>query len=84
MLMRLLPSHGWTGGLFGRRDRAVNPREADIKASISSATGLERHRAEPQHRLRSIPPGRMLSSTVQSGVFWGRMSVASSFDDAVT
>jgi len=23
MLMRLLPSHGWTGGLFGRRDRAL-------------------------------------------------------------
>jgi len=22
-LMRLLPSHGWTGGLFGRRDRAL-------------------------------------------------------------
>jgi len=23
MLMRLLPSHGWTAGLFGRRDRAL-------------------------------------------------------------
>ena len=23
MLMRLLPSHGWLGGLFGRRDRAL-------------------------------------------------------------
>ena len=23
MLMRLLPSHGWIGGLFGRRDRAL-------------------------------------------------------------
>jgi len=23
MLMRLLPSHGWVGGLFGRRDRAL-------------------------------------------------------------
>ncbi len=23
ILMRLLPSHGWTGGLFGRRDRAL-------------------------------------------------------------
>ncbi len=23
MLMRLMPSHGWTGGLFGRRDRAL-------------------------------------------------------------
>jgi len=23
LLMRLLPSHGWTAGLFGRRDRAL-------------------------------------------------------------
>ena len=29
MLMRLLPSHGWLGGLFGRRDRALLTLAAD-------------------------------------------------------
>ncbi len=30
MLMRLLPSNGWTAGLFGRRDRgAAHPRRTD-------------------------------------------------------
>ncbi len=28
MLMRLLPSHGWTVGLFGRRDRGMLPARA--------------------------------------------------------
>ncbi len=40
MLMRLLPSHGWTGGLFGRRDRALLTLAAQTTIPYRQLPGL--------------------------------------------